>query len=113
LIHRGLPRTRLFYRYLAPDEAFAVTSANLVQTLNLTNRTWYSPDRYRSRSDARRYLALPRTPTHRVGPFPEDELPTWSVPLRRVAPANAQPGGGWESATDDPVYLFEIAPLHE
>lgn len=106
-------RTRLFYRYLAPDEAFAVTTANFVQTLNLSRQTWYSPDRYDRRSEALAFLALRRTPTHRVGPFPEDELPAWAIPLRRVAPAFGQPGGGLEAATGDPVYLFEVAPLRD
>jgi hypothetical protein len=54
---------------------------------------------------------MPRLPTHRVGPYPEDELPPWSVPLRRAMPSFGHPGGGWEAATDDAAYVFGVVAL--
>jgi hypothetical protein len=107
----GAPRWLLHYRYLGPHEAYAVESAKFVETLSDRGRTWYSPDRYTTRRDARAYLSLPHLPTHRLGPFPEDELPPFTVPLRRVEPAFGQPGGGWEAATDEPHYMPTSAPL--
>ena len=99
------------YRYLAPDEAYAVEGAKFVETLSDRGLTWYSPDRYLTRRDARAYLALPRTPTHRLGPFPEDELPPFVVQLQRVDPAFGQHGGGWEAATDQPHFMPTSTPL--
>ena len=104
-------RQLMFYRYVGPDEAWAIESSKIVMTLSGTGRTWYAPIRYDKRSDAKRFLALPRTPSHRVGPYPEDELPAWVIVLRRVMPAFGEPGGGWEAATDDPAFVFAVAPL--
>ena len=104
-------RTLSFYRYVGPAEAYAVQASKIITTLSSTGRTWYTPDRHLTRSEAKRYLALPATPTHRVGPYPEDELPPWIIPLQRVQPAVGEPGGGWEAATDDPLYIFDVAPL--
>jgi hypothetical protein len=108
---QAAPRWPQYYRYLGPAEAHAVQTSKIIITLSGTGRTWYTPDRYLTRSDAKRYLALPTIPSHRVGPYPEDELPNWVVTLQRVQPAFGEPGGGWEAATDDPLYLFEVAAL--
>ena len=102
-----------FYRYVSAAEAYAIETNRIVQSTGDTGLTWYSPDRYHSRSEAKRFLALPVTPTHRVGPYPEDELPPWSTPLEQVEPAFGEPGGGWQAATDKPLYLFEVSPLAE
>lgn len=106
-------RVRQFYRYVGAAEAYAVQTSRIVMTLSGTGLTWYSPERYLIRSDAQRLLALPAVPSHRVGPYPEDELPPWTVPLRRVYPNFGQPGGGWEAATDTAAYVFEVAPLSD
>jgi hypothetical protein len=109
---QSLPQRWLkYYRYVTPSEAYAVETSNIIMTFSNTGRTWYTPDRYSTRDDARTYLALPSLPSHRVGPYPEDELPTWVIPLRRVQPNFGYPGGGWEVATDDAVYVFGVSPL--
>ena len=105
------PRWLQFYRYVGPAEAYAVETSRIVATFSPTARTWYTPDRYATRVDAQVFLAMPGVPSHRVGPYPEDELPHWTVPLRRVAPSFGQPGGGWEAATDDSAFVFGILPL--
>lgn len=101
------------YRHVGPAEAYAVQTSKIVMTFSGAGRTWFTPDRYLTRSDAKSFLALPAVPSHRVGPYPEDELPGWSIALQRVQPAFGEPGGGWEAATDYPMYLFEIAPLSD
>jgi hypothetical protein len=88
-----------------------VQTSNIIMTFSTTGRTWYTPDRYATRDEARRLLALPGVPSHRVGPYPEDELPAWAVPLQRVQPNFGQPGGGWEAATDEAAYVFGVLPL--
>lgn len=108
---RLTPRWPQFYRYLGPAEAYAVQTSKIIMTLSGTGRTWYTPDRYLTRSDAKRYLALPTLPSHRAGPYPEDELPVWAVTLQPVQPAFGEPGGGWEAATDGSLYIFDVAPL--
>jgi hypothetical protein len=105
------PRWLQYYRYVTPAEAYAVATAHIIATFSPTGRTWYTPDRYATRDEARTRLALPVVPSHRVGPYPEDELPNWVIPLRRVAPNFGQPGGGWEAATDDAAYTFGVLPL--
>lgn len=109
--YQQAPRWTQYYRYVGPAEAYATETSNIIRTLSQTGRTWYSPDRYLTRADALRFLALPAVPTHRVGPYPEDELPPWVIRRRRVAPAFGQPGGGWEAATDDSAYVFAVSPL--
>ena len=101
----------LYYRYVGPGEAYAVQTTDTIATLSGTGRTWYSPDRYSTRLEAQTFLALPRVPTHRVGPYPDDELPRFAVGLRRVQPAFGQPGGGWEAAADAPTYVFGVQAL--
>jgi len=105
------PRWIKYYRYVTPAEAYAVETTNIIMTFGNTGRTWYTPDRYSTRAEARSYLALPAVPSHRVGPYPEDELPNWAVPLGRVKPNFGQPGGGWEAATDEVTYVFGVLPL--
>ena len=100
-----------YYRYVGPAEAYAVETTRIVMTLSGLGITWYTPDRYLSRIDAQRFLALPGVSTHRLGPYPEDELPPFTVGLRRVQPNFGQPGGGWEAATERPVFVFGVAPL--
>ena len=111
LAPRTAPRWLKYYRYATPAEAYAVETSNIIETFSTTGRTWYTPDRYATRDEARAYLALPGVPSHRVGPYPEDELPDWVVPLRRVQPSFGQPGGGWEAACDEAAYTFGVLPL--
>lgn len=105
------PRWLKYYRYVSPAEAYAVETSNVIMTFSNTGRTWYTPDRYSTRDEARAQLALPAVPSHRVGPYPEDELPNWVVALSRAAPNFGQPGGGWEAATDEAAYVFGVLPL--
>src|SRR5688572_27930302 len=105
------PRWLQYYRYVGPAEAYAVETSKVVMTFSATGRTWFTPDRYATRDEARMLLAMPAIPSHRVGPYPEDELPQWAVPLRRVQPSFGQPGGGWEAATDEAAYVFGVLPL--
>ena len=107
------PRARQFYRYVGAAEAYAVQTSRIIMTFSGIGRTWYTPTRYVTRSQAKQFLALPAIPSHRVGPYPEDELPHMAIPLRRVPPNFGEPGGGWEAATDEPAYLFEISPLSD
>lgn len=109
--YTNVPRCLQHYRYLAPDEAYAVDAAKFVESLGSLGLTWYSPGRYLTRKEARAYLSLPRIPTHRLGPFPEDELPPFVIPLRRVDPAFGQHGGGWEAATDEAHFVPASVPL--
>jgi hypothetical protein len=104
-------RVGQFYRYVGAAEAYAVQTSRIIMALSGTARTWYTPDRYLTRSDAMQFLALPSVPSHRVGPYPEDELPPFVIPLRQVQPSFGQPGGGWEAAADEPAYVFEVAAL--
>lgn len=100
-----------YYRYVGPAEAYAVESTRIVQSLSGIGITWWMPDRYATRADAKRFLALPALPTHRVGPVPEDELPVFTVQAQRVQPNFGEPGGGWEVAVVRPTYLFGIQAL--
>jgi hypothetical protein len=110
-IGQAASRWLQYYRYVRPEEAYAVQTTDIIATLSRSGRTWFTPDRYATRDDARRRLALPDVPTHRVGPYPEDELPRFNILLRRVQPAFGQPGGGWEAATDGVAYVFGVHAL--
>lgn len=98
-----------FYRYIDDFEA-----ALIIRTKKLEGRggvTWYTPGMHDLADDAQKYLAMSYRPTHRVGPIPADEMPPFDIPLRPVAPANNQSGGGVEARTDKPKRLFDISIL--
>jgi hypothetical protein len=102
----------MFYRYTDEVEAAAIRQSQRIEPGAGRVTKWYTPDRYDTGLDARRFLALRYTPVYRVGPIPEDELPDLDhAPLRVVQPAYGQPGGGLEVATTKPMYLFDITPL--
>lgn len=101
-----------FYRYVGATEALAIEGSKVVATLSArTTRTWFTPDRYLTRLQAKAMLAMPLVPTHRTGPYPEDELPRLGVPLQQVQPAWGEPGGGWETAVDQAFDVFGIVAL--
>ena len=97
-----------FYRYMShPLEIDQTHRQRRIQTTNpYAAGTWYTPTRYEDPAIAQIELALDRRPTHRVGPVPYGDMPTFNVALRRVDPANGQPGGGWEVRVSEPVWLF-------
>ena len=101
-----------YYRYTDDFEAGLIQQDGRIDRAPHQSCKWYSPNRFESGEEARRYLALAYTPTHRIGPIPEDELPDLDhATLRPVAPNFGQPGGGLEAATTQPYYLFAIATL--
>jgi len=94
-----------FYRYLVdPLEVQQIMSERRVQSRNL-NGTWFTTRRYEDPAEAQRELALRNPPTHRVGPIPAERLPDFDIPVRPVAPAHGQPGGGVEARTRGAVHL--------
>ena len=100
-----------FYRYMSyPSEVSQVTGERKVQSTNPTTQfaTWYTTIRYDSAVTAQQELALSKSPTHRVGPIPANEMPDFDISLRSVAPAFGHPGGGVEARTKSPVWLFGI-----
>lgn len=105
----GPARHQRFYRYVGSAEAFGIATTGIVQSLGPI--TWYTPNRYATRITAKRYLALPALPTHRVGPVPEDEMPVFTSQLRRVQPGYGEPGGGWEAGATSPLYLLGLHAL--
>lgn len=101
----------MWYRYVDDYEANLIRPNNLIEP-GPRLCVWYTPDRHETGAEARKSLAMAYTPTHRVGPIPEDNLPILDHQLPRiVGPANREPGGGIEAATSWPLYLFDIAPL--
>lgn len=101
----------VFYRYISyPPEVNQVTRQRKVQSTNPKTQyaTWYTPTRYDDPQMAQQELALSGLPTHRVGPIPADEMPSFDIGLRPVAPAFGQPGGGVEARTKSPVWLFGL-----
>lgn len=97
-----------FYRYLGSQvEVDLIVRERRIRSSN-PHGTWYTTARYDDPTHAQQELALPNPPTHRVGPIAGDEMPDFDVPLRPVAPANGQPGGGVEARTKGTVYLFGV-----
>jgi hypothetical protein len=104
----------MFYRYTDDTEAEEIKKINRIEPAPNQICKWFSPDCYDTGSEAQRFLAIRYTPTYRVGPIPSDELADFDhTPLRVVAPAHGQPGGGLEAATTQTVYLFSITRLAE
>ncbi|MBI4082957.1 MAG: hypothetical protein HY423_10140 [Candidatus Lambdaproteobacteria bacterium] len=99
-----------FYRYLSHQEVTQVQKERKIHSTNPVTRyaTWYTPTRYDNLQIAQAELALPAAPTHRAGPIPADAMPDFFVPLRAVAPAFGQPGGGVEACTRNPVWLYGL-----
>jgi hypothetical protein len=99
------------YRYLSSlaEAAQIIHERRILSTNAVTGyATWYTPKRYDNAFDARRELALPNTPLRRVGPILDQQMPTFDIPLRSVAPAFGQPGGGVEARTTSPVWIFGL-----
>ena len=98
------------YRYVDDAEKDSIDGGGIIQSKS--GLTWFTPDRYDTAADAEKFLALPSPRNWRVGPIPSDEMPDFDkVPLRPIAPAHGQPGGGVECATSHPVYLFKVVQL--
>jgi hypothetical protein len=100
---------QVYYRYFSyPDEIAQWQQHRLIHSTNpfRSRQTWYTTTRYEDPAQAQRLLALQSTPTHRVGPIPEDEMPEFDIcGLRRVEPAHGFPGG-MEVCTTKPVFIF-------
>ncbi len=99
-----------FYRYLShPLEVDQVRVERKVQTTNpKAPGTWYTPTRYNDPQMAQQELALPRLPTHRIGPILDDQVPDITIGFRRVMPAFGYPGGGVEVLVKGPVWLLGL-----
>jgi hypothetical protein len=97
-----------YYRYVSnPPEVKQILDERKIQSVNpATNSlTWYTTTRYREVDVAQQELAMPYTPTHRIGPIPNTYVVSLDVPLRLAAPAYGFPGGGIEMATSDVIWL--------
>lgn len=102
----------VFYRYADDVEAALVYENRRIESGPNQTCKWYSPDRYESGADARRFLSLSYTPTHRIGPIPADDLPDFDhTDLQGVLPNFGQPGGGLQAATTKTFYLFDITRI--
>ena len=101
-----------YYRYTDDTEAAIIQEHSRIERAPHQTCKWYTPNRFESGEDARRFLALAYTPTYRIGPIPEDELPDFDhAPLRLVGPNFGQPGGALEAATTQSFYLFSVTPI--
>ena len=101
-----------FYRYTDDNEAAIIQQQGRIERALHQTCKWYTPNRFESGEEAQRYLALAYTPTYRIGPIPEDELPDFDhASLRLVAPNFVMPGGALEAATTQSFYLFTVTPL--
>jgi hypothetical protein len=72
-----------YYRYLSnPAEVKQLLDERRIQSVNpLTNHlTWYTPTRYGNVDLAQREMAMPYTPTHRIGPIPDTHIGSLHVP---------------------------------
>lgn len=100
-----------YYRYLSdPTEVAQIIHERRIQSTNSAagHATWYSPTRYDNPVDAQRELALPNAPSHRVGPVSDQQMPTFDIPARPVAPAFGYPGGEVEARTRFPIQIFGL-----
>ncbi|MDI6815515.1 MAG: hypothetical protein QMC90_05530 [Dehalococcoidales bacterium] len=111
----------MFYRYIShPGEVKQIRNERKIKSAN-PQGTWFTTVRYKDPDEAQRKLALSKAPTHRVGPISADEMPDFDIPLRPVAPANNQPGGGVEARIKGEVWIFGLyefkgdiyLPLHD
>lgn len=101
-----------FYRYTDDNEARFIRQNGCIKPGPSQLSKWFTPDRYETGTEAQTFLAMAYTPTHRIGPIPELEMPDFDhTSLRIVGAANSQPGGGLEVATTHIYYLFGIAPI--
>ena len=101
-----------FYRYVSMLEKQATENNKRIKSTSSSGVTWFTTDRYRSKTDAQTYLALPAIPDYRVGPIPADEMPSFDhAPIQVVQPGHGHPGGGVECATTDELLLFDLYPL--
>ena len=99
-----------YYRYVDDVEKDYIEDSGMIRSKS--GFTWFTPDRYGTAADAEKFLALSSARNWRIGPIPSDEMPDFDkVPLRTVAPAHGQPGGGVECATSHAVYLLKVVKL--
>ena len=99
-----------YYRYVGQSEADYI--AQYCKIRSNSGITWFTPIRYDNPAQAQQQLAMPSTPTHRVGPIPADELPDLdAAPLRPVGPKYGHPGGAVEGATSQETYVYGIIDL--
>src|SRR6266487_6026018 len=94
-----MPQQVLYYRYADAIEAGLIMLERKIAPAPGQNYKFYTTDFYDRATDAQRYLALSYLPKYRIGPIPEDEIPTFQIQPRIVSPTNGQPGGGREAAT--------------
>ncbi len=100
-----------FYRYIShPLEKRQIIESRVIRSANpFSFGTWYTPNRYDNARAAQQFLSLPDEPTNRIGPIENYKIPNFNiVPLRLVAPAYGQPGGGLEACTSYTIYLFGL-----
>lgn len=99
-----------YYRYLSDSaEVDRVVDERRIESTGEENpSTWFSPTRYDDPVDARRELAIPNRPDHRIGPVPDVIMPTLEKGPRTVQPNFGQPGGGVEVCTTKPIWLFGL-----
>jgi hypothetical protein len=99
-----------FYRYVSSNrELQQLREKRLIRTANPHGggRTYFTNERIDDPAFAQMLLALPKTPLYRVGPIPADEMPVFDVlNAQRVQPGYAQPGGGLEYCTTEPLFVF-------
>jgi hypothetical protein len=101
-----------FYRYTDDYEAAIIQEQARIDRAPHQTCKWYSPNRFESGVEAQRYLALGYTPTHRIGPVPQDEMPDFDhAALRLTGPNFGEPGGALEAATTQPLYLFTTTAI--
>lgn len=102
----------VFYRYTDDYEANLIRQSRQIAPAPGQRTKWYTTDLYLSGADAKEYLSMRFTPTHRIGPIPADELPDLDSPsLRVVARKFGNHDGGLEAATSESVYLFNITSI--
>lgn len=102
-----------FYRYISDQSPVHVRELRwwleerrVRSAAPSSSGTWFSPTRYENPVDALRDLALPYIPTHRIGPIGIDQIPGFTIELRRSQPLFGQPGGGVEARGMGDVWLF-------
>jgi len=100
----------MFYRYIShPGEVKQICNERKIKSMNpKAQGTWFTTTRYEDPDEAQDKLALFTKPTHRIGPIPANGMPDFDIPLRPVAPANSQPGGGVEALTKDEVWVLGL-----
>lgn len=100
-----------FYRYISmKEEVNQIHREKKIKTINSkAEGTWFTIIRYDESDEAQKMLSLPNKPTYRIGPVPAEQMPSFDViPLRHVAPAHGQPGGGIEACTSGEIRIFGL-----